>query len=166
MKISAINSFSNQVNFKSKRNSDTEYENPISRSTERNLAILGSVGGSAVVGAILGGLTTCLETKDVTGGFFKRHKTAAIVGAAAAAVSLIFTLPSALYNRKVSAYIKEKEMDVFSRDRELKSNLTEEVHTEVKDPDVDLDKKLDDNLKLQMANRGNAIGIANVTPQS
>ena len=50
-------------------------------------------------------------------------------------------------------------MDVFSRDKELKSSLTEEVHKEVLDPNVSLDKKLDDNLKLQMSNRANGLFI-------
>lgn len=48
-------------------------------------------------------------------------------------------------------------MDVYSRDKELKSALTEEVHKEVLDPEVSLDKKLDDNLKLQTANRAQAL---------
>lgn len=146
------------VAFKEKGSSN-EYENPISRDTERDLAILGSVGAGAVTGLFAGCLSSFLFKPG-------NKKFGILIGAAAGALSLLLTLPSNLYNTKVNAFVKQKEMDVFSRDRNLKANLTEEVDTEVKNPDVSLDKKLDDNLKLQMANRGGAIGIANITPQA
>ena len=72
-------------------------------------------------------------------------------------VTAALALPSKLYNTAVNAFAREKEMDVYSRDKELKSALTEEVHKEVLDPEVSLDKKLDDNLKLQTANRAQAL---------
>lgn len=134
----------------------TEYENPVSRETEKNLAILSSAATSAIIGFIVGGLSAFVT---------KNKKTPTAIGAIAAAATLAITLPPALYNRKVSAFVKQKEMDVFSRDRNLKANLTEEVDSEVQNPDISLDKKLDDNLKLQMANRGTALGIANITSQ-
>lgn len=158
--------YSNSVGFKAKKSDD--YENPVSRGTERNLAAWTSVCGSAVAGLVAGGLMSCISHPKETvekglKGFLKARKVPVIVGLATAATSLLVFLPSKLYNTKVNAFVKQKEMDVFSRDRDLKSNLTEEVGAEVKDPKVSLDKKLDDNLKLQMANRGSAIGIANVT---
>lgn len=166
----SVPNYSNSVGFKG--SSDSEYENPVSRSTERNLAAWTTVCGSAIVGLAAGGLATFVFPKPeattdekTIATFFKTRKGPVIVGLAAAAATLLVVLPSKIYNTKVNAFVKQKEMDVFSRDRELKSNLTEEVGTEVKDPDVSLDKKLDDNLKLQMANRGSAIGIANVTAQ-
>jgi len=156
-KIGVYQGTSNVIPFKSNNSNKTEYENPVSRETEKNLAILSSVAGSAVLGAIVGGLSTWVT---------KGRTTHWLIGLAAGAVTLGITLPPALYNRKVSAFVKQKEVDVFSRDRNLKSNLTEEVDQEVQNPEVSLDKKLDDNLKLQMANRGAALGIANVTPQA
>lgn len=168
-KIGIVNS-SNLYSFKDS-GSDNQYENPVSRSTERNLAILTSVCGSAVAGVIAGGLTSMfVKTEPISeksiDGLVKAKNIPVILGLATAAVALIVTLPAKIYNTKVSAFAKQKEMDVFSRDRNLKSNLTEEVDKEVQNPEVSLDKKLDDNLKLQMANRGNAIGIANVTAQA
>lgn len=148
--------YSAPVSFCGEKSSKTEYENPISRETEKNLSILSSVGISAVVGGIAWGLTSCI----------KKGALPITVGVAAGLATLAMSLPSKIYNANVNAYVKEKEMDVFSRDRDLKTNLTEEVGDEVKNPKVSLDKKLDDNLKLQMANRGSAIGIANVTPQA
>lgn len=167
MNIAKING--QQVQFK--RN-DKNYENPVSRRSEKNLAIWGSLCGSVVTGIFAGGLTSFIsktepiEGKFSIGKFVRAKKIPVIVGAAAAAVMLLVTLPAKIYNTKVNAFVKQKEMDVFSRDRNLKTNLTEEVDKEVQDPDVSLDKKLDDNLKLQMANRGAAIGIANVTSQA
>lgn len=147
------------VNPKFTANTDSGYENPVSRSTEKKLAILGSVAGSSALGAVAGGLvsTAVKEGKKLPLGLG--------IGAGVALLSLFITLPAKLYGAKVNAFTREKEMDVFSRDRDLKSSLTEEVHTEVKNPDISLDKKLDDNLKLQMANKGNAIGLANLTSQ-
>lgn len=169
MNVGKINfstqNYSNSIGFKS------EYENPVSRGTERNLAVLGSVTGSLVAGAVVGGLASCIvktETmaEKTLSAFLKAKKIPVGIGAAAATIALFVTLPAKLYNTNVNAFVKQKEMDVFSRDRDLKSNLTEQVDKEVKDPDVSLDKKLDDNLKLQMANRGGAIGIANLTSPS
>lgn len=158
-KIGAYPAKTSITAFKGGNNSNkTEYENPVNRETEKNLAILSSTAGSLVVGAIVGGLSSTLGFKTKTGPI--------LLGLAAAAVTLGITLPPALYNRKVSAFVKQKEMDVFSRDRNLKTNLTEEVDKEVQDSKVSLDKKLDDNLKLQMANRGAALGVANITPQA
>ena len=50
-------------------------------------------------------------------------------------------------------------MDVFTRDKELKKDLTKEVHDAVKDPEVSLDDKLNHNLKLQAGNRASTLGI-------
>lgn len=167
MNVSSINSFK-AIQFSSKKSKKgDEFENPINRKSERNLAILGSVGGSAVTGAIVGGLSTFLfpMKEGVKRTLGNSHWPVAI-GIGTMAIISAFSLPSKLYNTKVNAFVKEKEMDVFSRDRDLKSNLTEEVGKEVKDEDVSLDKKLDDNLKLQMANKGTALGIANITSQA
>ena len=164
MNVSSINSFG-ATPFKANKKNN-EFENPISRGTERNLAIWTSVGGSALAGAIVGGLTTTLlPLKEGEKRSLKNSKVAVAAAAAVALIVLAFTLPSKIYKTNVNAFVKQKEMDVFSRDRELKTNLTEEFGKEVKDEDVSLDKKLDDNLKLQMANRGSALGIANITAQ-
>ena len=136
---------------------ENEYENPISRSTERNLAILGSAGTASILGLIAWGLTSCLG--------FKEKRTPIIWGVSAAALTLLLLLPANIYNTKVRAFAKQKEMDVFTRDRNLKTNLTEDVDKEVQNPEVSLDKKLDDNLKLQTANRGSALVVAGMNSQ-
>lgn len=70
---------------------------------------------------------------------------------------MALTLPAKLYDTKVKAFAREKEMDVFSRDRELKSNIMEEVDKEVKDEDVSLDQKINHYTTVQMANNGNGL---------
>ncbi|MBS4759300.1 MAG: hypothetical protein KHX03_01210 [Clostridium sp.] len=127
-----------------------QYENPISRKKEKALATLSVIGGSVVLGAVVAGLSTCLKLGA---------KKSAMIGGVAAIIAAAFTLPSKLYNTTVNAFAREKEMNVYSRDKELKSSLTEEVHKEVLDPEVSLDKKLDDNLKLQMGNRAQGLYI-------
>lgn len=131
-----------------------EYYNPVSVKTERNLAILSSVGTSGVVGAVVAGIVSAL--KEDTKLF---SKVPILAGIAAAAGTLALTLPSSLYHTKVNATVKEKEMDVFTRDKELKKDLTTEVHDAVKDPKVSLDDKLNHNLKLQAGNRASTLGI-------
>lgn len=157
-KIGALSTRTNTISFKSSNSGKTDYENPVNRETEKNLAILSSVGGSAIAGVIVYGIARAAKGG---GGTWQT-----LAGIGAGAVVLALTLPAAIYNRKVSAFVKQKEVDVFSRDRNLKSNLIEEVDKEVQDSKVSLDKKLDDNLKLQMANRGAALGLANITPQA
>ena len=160
------NGASQSVSFKSGKNDRSHYENPVSRSTERNLAVLSSIGGAAAMGALAGGITTFLfPIGDGVKRTFQNSKWPLIIGLATASLVAVFTMPAKIYSTKVNAFVRKKEMDVFTRDRDLKSNLTEEVGEEVKDKEVSLDKKLDDNLKLQMANRGTALGIANITAQ-
>lgn len=136
---------------------ETEYENPVSRGTEKNLAILKSVGIAAVIGAVAGGVFSCFGLKN--------KKMSFIIGFIAGGITLALNLPASIYNAKVNAFARQKEMDVFSRDRNLKTNLTESVDKEVQDEKVSLDKKLDDNLKLQTANRGSALVVTGINSQ-
>ena len=159
MKVSGIGLVNYSANsglkksFKADENKQSpavNYENPISRKTERNLAVLGAIGGSAVIGAVAGGLVSCIPA-------VKGLKIPVLSGVGAAIITLALTLPSKLYHTAIKAFAREKEMDIYSRDNALKANLTEEVHKEVLNPEVSLDKKLDDNLKLQTANRSAAL---------
>lgn len=140
--------FGHDQSQKAEQKAAPSYENPISRKKEKALATLSVIGGSAVLGAVVGGLVSCLKIGT---------KKSALIGVGTAVVTAALALPSKLYNTAVNAFAREKEMDVYSRDKELKSALTEEVHKEVLDPEVSLDKKLDDNLKLQTANRAQAL---------
>ena len=155
MQISAISSHSSKPNFTSNKNG---YENPINRGTEKGLAIWGSIGGSALVGATAAGIGSCF----IKSGAKNRALKLSGIGAAAVLITLALTLPAKIYNTKVKAFTREKEMDVFSRDRELKSNIMEEVDKEVKDENVDLDQKINHYTSVQMANNGNGMLIKGV----
>lgn len=155
MQISAINRCCPKPQFTSQKNG---YENPINRKTEKGLAIWGSIGGSALVGATAAGIGSCF----IKSGSKNRGLKLGGIGAAAGLLTLALTLPAKLYDTKVRAFTREKEMDVFSRDRELKSNILEEVDNEVKDEDVSLDQKINHYTSVQMANKGNGMLIKGV----
>ena len=151
MQISAINRCP-KPQFTSKRNG---YENPINRGTERNLAVWTSIGGSALAGAT----AACIGSFFITKGAKNRAWKLSGIGAAVGLLVMALTLPSKLYNTKVNAFAREKEMDVFSREKDLKSNIMEEVNKEVKDEEVSLDDKINHYTTVQMANNGNGLLI-------
>ncbi len=152
MKISAIsNTCCPKPRFTG--NDKNEYENPINRGTEKGLAILGSVGGSTLAGLTAAGIGSCFIKAGTKNRAFKLTG----IGAAIGLITMALTLPAKLYDTKVRAFTREKEMDVFTRDRELKSNILGEVNKEVQDEDVDLDTKINHYTTVQMANNGKGL---------
>ena len=123
-RISA-NQYSMPKAFKSKTQN---YENPVDRGTEKNLAVLMSIGGSALAGIVAGGLSQFIPKIKSTG-----WKGPVGIGVAAGLLTLGLTLPQKLYNTKVNAYVREKEMDVFSRQKSAQSNIYEDINEEIKD---------------------------------
>ena len=151
MAIPAVSSFSSRgVNFGSKRVDKDGYENPVNRKIEKNLAVLSTVGVSSLVGVTAGGLTSCLV---------KGWKLPTGIGVAAGLISLALTLPSKLYNTKQLAFVKEKEMGVFSRQKEAQANIYNDVNKEIKDQDVPLEDKINHYTTLKMADNGNGVMI-------
>ena len=153
MKIQAISSnpYQRSMNFKSQ---SSGYENPVDRGTERNLAVLKAVGASTLVGGIAGGLSSFIFTKG--------WKVPVGVGVAAGLLSLALTLPQKLYSTKVNAYVREKEMDVFSRQKSAQSNIYEDINDEIKDEKVSLDQKINHYSTVKMADNGNGVMIKGV----
>lgn len=167
MQISAINSCNcPKPQFNSSLNScncppkpqftSNGYENPINRKAEKGLAIWTSIGGSVLAGLTAAGLASFTF---LTKGTANRALKLTGVGAAVGLGFMALTLPSKLYNTKVNAFAREKEMDVFARDKDLKSNIMEEVNKEVKDEDVSLDEKVNHYATVQMANNGNGVMV-------
>lgn len=155
MRISAVSNRCPKPCFNFTANGDKSYENPVNRKTEKGLTILQSVGTSTLVGGTAFGIASFLIPKTTK----MRMGKAGIIGGVLGAASLLLTLPANLYNTKVRAFAREKEMDVFSRDRELKANILSEVDKEVQDEEVSLDKKIDHYATVQMANNGNGMMI-------
>lgn len=132
----------------------TYYENPIDRNTERNLAIL----SSGVTSLVFGGITavaTLLAQKQ------KDWKLPTGLGFGAACLTMAVMLPSALYNIKVKAFTREKQMDVFSRSQEAKSAILEGVNDQIHDNSVPFDDKVKNYATIQMANNGQGVMIMN-----
>lgn len=151
MNISSVSAYNcRKPNFLQNKNG---YENPINRRTEKGLAIWGSVGVSTLIGGTAAGIGSCF----IKSGVKNRGWKLGAIGIAAGLISMALTLPAKIYDTKVKAFAREKEMDVFSRDKELKSNIMEEVDKEVKNEDVSLDKKINDYTTVQMANNGNGL---------
>ena len=147
----------NVANFKSKVNkqnfkSKEQYENPINRGTERNLAVLGAIGFSSLIGVVAGFLATCFRSEGAKG-----IKMPLIVGTLAGLGSLALTLPSKLYNTKVNAFAKEKEMDVFSRQKSAQNSIYEDINDEIKDNNVPLEQKINHYATVKMADNGNGV---------
>lgn len=153
MNIPAINTCCPKPQFTSSRKEN--YENPINRGTEKGLAIWGNLGAGTLLGVSAAGIGSCF----IKAGTKNRALKLGGIGAGIGALYLALTLPAKLYNTKVTAFTREKEMDVFSRDRELKANIMEEVDKEVKDDNVDLDQKISHYTTVQMANNGNGMLI-------
>ena len=156
MGINKISVIRQNVTFKSNssiQKREQPYENPVNRNTERNLAILSSAGASLLVGVLAGGATTCLtENKKIPIG----------VGIAAAVATLALMLPPKLYNTKVNAFAREKEMDVFSRQKEAQANIYADINTEIQDEDVSLDNKINHYTTVKMADNGNGVMIKGI----
>ncbi len=152
MNIQAINR-GNVTPYFSANKSKSGYENPINRKTEKGLTIWGSVGTGAVLGATAAGISTCFIKETAK----HRYGKAGLIGLAVMAATMALTLPAKLYNTKVRAFTREKEMDVYSRDRELKSNLLTEVDKEVKDQEVPLEQKINHYATMQMASNGSGL---------
>jgi hypothetical protein len=81
------------------------------------------------------------------------------MGSIAALTTLILTLPSRLYNTKVNAFAKEKEMDVFSRQKEAQANIYKDINEEVKDEEVSLDQKINHYATVKMADNGKGLMV-------
>ncbi len=152
MKISSVG-VQNHHSRPSFKANEKGYENPINRKTERNLSILSTVGASLAAGAVSTGIATCF----IDSAKANRYTKAGIVGGIVAAVAMALTLPAKLYDTKVSSFTREKEMDVFSRDKEVKSNLLGQIDEQVKNEDVPLEEKINNFAQFQMATNGQGL---------
>ena len=141
------------TSFRSKQN----YENPVNRQTEKNLAVLTSVAGSTLVGLIAGSLSRCIPKIKSTG-----WKGPTAVGVGAGLIALGLTLPQKLYSTKVNAFTREKEMDVFSRQKSAQSSIYEDINDEIKDDNISLDQKINHYSTVKMADNGRGMMIKGV----
>lgn len=151
MAISAISSISANGNtFGNRKVNKDGYENPINRKTERNIAILGTVGTSALIGTTAGVLTSCIS---------KGWKNPTFITLATTAISLALLLPSKLYNTKLNAFSREKEMDVFSRQKDAQANIYGAINEEIKNEEISLDDKINHYATTKIADNGRGLMV-------
>ena len=104
--IQPVNALAPKVFFKGRKN---ELDNPVNRKLEKRLAILNAGGISAVAGA----LTTAIARS-----YTASWKNAGMFGVGAALVTMMFICPRFMYKSGINSYKKEKELDVFTKEKE------------------------------------------------
>ncbi|MEI7474982.1 MAG: hypothetical protein WCK67_09415 [bacterium] len=157
---------SDAVSFKGdKEQEKTKYENPVNRKWEMGLAAYGAIALSVVLGAGAAFVTHKGLGLPVFADKVKNKGLwTAVAGVATTVVTGLLSIPGAMYNANVTGFVKQKEMDVFSRDRSFQTNVMEKLDKQVKDPEADLDKSLTSYMKLQMGKNGSSqtLGLMNV----
>ncbi len=133
---------------------DSEYKNPVSRGTERTLAAAGAAVFSGIVGTIAGFVAhNCLQGKK------NPKMLGAVIGAGVGLATAAVTVTSAIYNAGVNSFIKKKNMGVFSREKSVETNLSEQIDKNTKNPEVPLRDNIDDYFKYKVGKNGNGVGL-------
>ena len=112
----------------------SEFKNPVNRKTEKHLAILNAGGVSAAMGAV---------TTAVARSYTSTWKHASYFGIGAAFVTMMFVCPRFMYKSGINSYAKEKEMDVFTKEKEVQKKLLNDVDDAIEHHSQDLHDKLD-----------------------
>ena len=134
-------------------NSENSYENPINRGWEKTFAVAKSLVGSSIFGLVGSAVALGLKAKTPV---------AIIAGLATAAVSAILTVPGAYYDASVNSFVKDKEMDVFSRVKSVETNLSEQIDNFANNPDHSLDESINQYFKFNVGRKGNGVGFATI----
>lgn len=144
-----------------KQGTENKYQNPVDMKAEYLTASIAPVIGGAVVGTGAGILTNYL-TKQASKAATKvgNKKLSIAIGAAAGIAIAIVTLLPKLYHTSISGFVKKKEMDVFGRTKSVETNLSEQLDQQASNPDVPLEKNIDNYFKFQMGRKGNGIVVA------
>ena len=109
----------------------SEFKNPVNRKVEKRLAILNAGGISAAMGAV----TTAIA-RSYTSTW--KH---------AAAVTMMFVCPRFMYKSGINSYAKEKEMDVFTKEKEVQKKLLNDVDDAIEHHSADLHDKIENYSK-------------------
>ncbi len=117
-----------------------DYKNPVNRKTERRLALLNAGGISAAMGAL---------TTAVARSYTSSWKHAGFFGIGAAVITMLFVSPRFLYKSGINAYTKEKEMDVFTKEKEVQKKLLTDVDSAIENHSSDLQNKLENYSKAK-----------------
>ena len=135
--IQPVNALAPKVFFKGRKN---ELDNPVNRKLEKRLAILNAGGISAVAGA----LTTAIARS-----YTASWKNAGMFGVGAALVTMMFICPRFMYKSGINSYKKEKELDVFTKEKEVQKKLLTNVNEAIDHGDSELNVKLENYSKAK-----------------
>lgn len=113
-------------------------ENPVNRRFERRLALLNAGSISIITGA-----ATMLIARSYTSSW----KHASWFGIGAGIITMLFAAPRFLYKAGIKAYTKEKEMDVFTKEKEVQKKLLSDVDEAIQNHSEDLPEKLENYSK-------------------
>lgn len=115
-------------------------DNPVNRKLEKRLAILNAGGISAVAGA----LTTAIARS-----YTASWKNAGMFGIGAGFVTMMFICPRFMYKSGINSYKKEKELDVFTKEKEVQKKLLTDVNEAIDHGDSELNVKLENYSKAK-----------------
>ena len=105
--IQPVNALTPKVSFKGQY---SEFQNPVNRQTEKRLAILNAGGISVATGAV---------TTAIARSYTSSWKHASWFGLGATAITMLFVCPRFMYKSGIKSYTKEKELDVFTKEKEM-----------------------------------------------
>ena len=135
--IQPVNALAPKVSFKGQY---SDFKNPVNRRTEKRLAILNAGGISVAMGAV---------TTAVARSYTSSWKHAGWFGLGAAAVTMMFVCPRFMYKSGINSYAKEKEMDVFTKEKEVQKKLLNDVDDAIEHHSGDLQNKLENYSKAK-----------------
>ena len=128
--IQPVNALAPKVFFKGRKN---ELDNPVNRKLEKRLAILNA-----------GGITTAIARS-----YTASWKNAGMFGVGAALVTMMFICPRFMYKSGINSYKKEKELDVFTKEKEVQKKLLTDVNEAIDHGDSELNVKLENYSKAK-----------------
>ena len=86
-------------------------------------------------------------TTAVARSYTSTWKHASYFGIGAAFVTMMFVCPRFMYKSGINSYAKEKEMDVFTKEKEVQKKLLNDVDDAIEHHSQDLHDKLDNYSK-------------------
>ena len=141
--IRPVNALAPKVLF---RGHDSYLENPVNRKFERRLALLNAGSVSVIAGA---------ATMLIASSYTSSWKRAGWFGLGAGMITMLFAAPRFLYKAGIKAYTKEKEMDVFTKEKEIQKKLLSDVDEAIEMHSEDLSEKLENYSKSKEKNTPN-----------
>ncbi len=120
---------------------DYALENPVNRKFEKRLALLNAGSISVISGAVM---------TAIARSYTSSWKHASWFGLGAALITMMFAGPRFLYKAGIRAYRNEKEMDVFTREKEVQKKLLSDVNDAIDNNKNDLASKLENYSKTKL----------------